>query len=891
MTEHDEVQSQKKEASANDPSEPTGVSTSEPTTELSEMLEGVIGGLRSKLTEQLDELRSSFSERMNDVLQAQQQEREEIASELESERRRFEQERQDFQAELRRFAEERTELQGRLDKASEDNERARSELERANDDHKQQILALSDVPAPEPDPDAGEEQRETGRLREAMGQLDEAPSQAEILSRLLEQTSSFAARAALLIGPDELNAEDDRLKLWNAIGFDEPLAGLTVAAPETWSAALSGDATLSLDGAEQDNLASTIGASEPRQALVIPFILRNSTRALLYCDDAGLESAVDAESVQILCFSAAQALETLPMRSLRPSATLQLPLRPPEAGVASAAGAGESEETASTDSRGGAAALAAGAATAAAVAWSDSDALDETISGPVVPPIPDETGPSEADELDESHSAPTDTHELEAVEPVADPDDAPGDGEGDPLSEEDEIDSGADGVAAEEAEHDAPLDAAEPEDAPEEPALPDLADSQAPEPTPDTPDDADDDATDAGVDPAVAAAAAEDDEDIGDTDSPEGEQDASPAAQHGWGQRVGDSLSTDPASEPVNEADQVVPPAGDPNRTVAFPAFDAASWKPSDAPPPEPATPAGDVEDGADVLEPPAVLSAPGTPSPEEEDGNASAEPVDPIWSADATSQTRDDAAATTEDASQASSLVSEADEGLETEKPTSHVFDSLKPAADPVVASPFDELTQTARSDSALQPPRAPFDTSPQQPPPPAAPAPPTVPPETREPEPGQTVAAKDSAESLDTVESTGPVIEQPALTPVGVDQPAKPEKRGSSEVLPPDDLDGPGWAFTGSSKSSPDDDDPLHEEAKRLARLLVSEIKLYNEEQIETGKAQGNIYLQLREDIDRSRKMYDERVDPSVRSTSDYFKDELVRNLADGNASVLGI
>ncbi len=80
-------------------------------------------------------------------------------------------------------------------------------------------------------------------------------------------------------------------------------------------------------------------------------------------------------------------------------------------------------------------------------------------------------------------------------------------------------------------------------------------------------------------------------------------------------------------------------------------------------------------------------------------------------------------------------------------------------------------------------------------------------------------------------------------------------------------------------------------HDEARRLARLLVTEIKLYNEEQVEEGRRHHNIYERLRDDIDRSRQMYDERVDQSIRRVSSYFYDEMVRILAAGDAKALGI
>ena len=109
-----------------------------------------------------------------------------------------------------------------------------------------------------------------------------------------------------------------------------------------------------------------------------------------------------------------------------------------------------------------------------------------------------------------------------------------------------------------------------------------------------------------------------------------------------------------------------------------------------------------------------------------------------------------------------------------------------------------------------------------------------------------------------------------------------------GSSQVMPPADLEGPGLAFQETKAAG---DDPAHEEAKRLARLLVSEIKLYNGEQIRAGKVAGNIYGQMRDDIDRSRQMYEERIDARVKESSNYFRDELVRTLADGDDSILGM
>jgi len=111
-------------------------------------------------------------------------------------------------------------------------------------------------------------------------------------------------------------------------------------------------------------------------------------------------------------------------------------------------------------------------------------------------------------------------------------------------------------------------------------------------------------------------------------------------------------------------------------------------------------------------------------------------------------------------------------------------------------------------------------------------------------------------------------------------------------AEIAPPEDVSGAGWAFTTNRfNAETGGGEAVHEEARRLARLLVTEIKLYNEEQVEAGRRNRNIYEVLREDIDRSRQIYEERIDDDVRTEADYFHDELVRILAAGESEILGL
>ncbi|HND20992.1 MAG TPA: hypothetical protein PLB18_16585, partial [Acidobacteriota bacterium] len=85
-------------------------------------------------------------------------------------------------------------------------------------------------------------------------------------------------------------------------------------------------------------------------------------------------------------------------------------------------------------------------------------------------------------------------------------------------------------------------------------------------------------------------------------------------------------------------------------------------------------------------------------------------------------------------------------------------------------------------------------------------------------------------------------------------------------------------------------EEEQKLHSDARRFARLLVSEIKLYNESKVIEGRKNNDLYDRLKEDIDRSRQMYDKRVNPVVATRFDYFHDELVNILGGGDPEKLG-
>jgi len=130
-------------------------------------------------------------------------------------------------------------------------------------------------------------------------------------------------------------------------------------------------------------------------------------------------------------------------------------------------------------------------------------------------------------------------------------------------------------------------------------------------------------------------------------------------------------------------------------------------------------------------------------------------------------------------------------------------------------------------------------------------------------------------------------PAIEAPRFPSPPPPPAPERDERPSTQYIPPSNIARGGTPTSGP----PADDSRKHDEARRFARLLVSEIKLYNEPKVDAGRKNKDLYERLREDIDRSRQMYDERITEDVRKNSNYFYDELVRILADNDAGVLGL
>jgi predicted Zn finger-like uncharacterized protein len=70
----------------------------------------------------------------------------------------------------------------------------------------------------------------------------------------------------------------------------------------------------------------------------------------------------------------------------------------------------------------------------------------------------------------------------------------------------------------------------------------------------------------------------------------------------------------------------------------------------------------------------------------------------------------------------------------------------------------------------------------------------------------------------------------------------------------------------------------------ARRLARVFVSDILVYNREKRDQGLAGGDLMTLLGPEIKKSWEAYKEKVGPELVESSNYFRDALNEILADG-------
>lgn len=109
------------------------------------------------------------------------------------------------------------------------------------------------------------------------------------------------------------------------------------------------------------------------------------------------------------------------------------------------------------------------------------------------------------------------------------------------------------------------------------------------------------------------------------------------------------------------------------------------------------------------------------------------------------------------------------------------------------------------------------------------------------------------------------------------------------SAEVSQPSPVAAQPTAPTPPPAEMPGDDGLARErqKAERLARIVISDIVLYNEERFAAAVRRGNVLDAMSGDLTEGRGLFEERIDARVRGERDFLKDELLRRAADRGAA----
>jgi hypothetical protein len=150
----------------------------------------------------------------------------------------------------------------------------------------------------------------------------------------------------------------------------------------------------------------------------------------------------------------------------------------------------------------------------------------------------------------------------------------------------------------------------------------------------------------------------------------------------------------------------------------------------------------------------------------------------------------------------------------------------------------------------------------------------------------PGHTAPAHSDPFAAHAPKHIAPVPEPVPAPPVEVEQPIAVAQ---VEAMVTAAAAAPAPATDAFANLSPQDAD-VHRKAQRFARLLVDEIKLYNQVKVTEGRKSKDLYDRLKEDIEKSRATYQKRYGNTAAGGADYFSQELVRSLAEDDTSIMG-
>jgi hypothetical protein len=76
----------------------------------------------------------------------------------------------------------------------------------------------------------------------------------------------------------------------------------------------------------------------------------------------------------------------------------------------------------------------------------------------------------------------------------------------------------------------------------------------------------------------------------------------------------------------------------------------------------------------------------------------------------------------------------------------------------------------------------------------------------------------------------------------------------------------------------------DPAHDRARRLARVLISDIVVYNQAALDRARAEGTLATAFGAEISKAWELYKSKVSSEVAASTTFFKDALNEILGEG-------
>jgi len=116
----------------------------------------------------------------------------------------------------------------------------------------------------------------------------------------------------------------------------------------------------------------------------------------------------------------------------------------------------------------------------------------------------------------------------------------------------------------------------------------------------------------------------------------------------------------------------------------------------------------------------------------------------------------------------------------------------------------------------------------------------------------------------------------------PAPPEAPQAPTAPAPAPARPPAQTELPAADAAASPAPTPPAADPLAEEraaAERLARIIVSDIVLYNEEKFSEAVRNGNVEEVMEADLAEGRGLFEQRIDARLRAQGDLLMQELLR------------